>query len=408
MKRFLKVLDFIVYWSIVLLPFADAIAPAPMNVFMGYIIGFFLIKKLLRKERIFIKTGVFVPILLLFAVTCLSAINSVDLADTFRGGIGRLAHYALLFFVLVEEIKDKKHVQRIVISCIAGVLLACIDSVWQVLAGKDFIQGIPVIMNIGLARATASFKDSNILGVYLSAFTPIILGLSLYYFKGKAKAWMLLISAIALLGSVLTYSRPTLLAVYISLFILSIFKKDKIMIIALVVLTFLAPFIAPKPVKQWAKNVDYNVLRFMCNDDRIAVYRNSLLMIKAHPFIGVGANGFMNSYKYYKESPEYRAVVTLDEMKAHNNFLHMAGEIGITGLLVFIWFLYGLFRHNLSIYKNMRDDFLKIISLSLFVCLLAFLINGLTESSLYYSRVGILFWYLAGFSLSLKKFCHAE
>ena len=408
MKRFLKVLDFIVYWSIVLLPFSDAIAPAPMNVFMGYIIGFFFIKKLLKRERVFIRTGLFLPMILLFAITCLSAINSVNLVDTFRGGIGRLAHYLLLFFVLVEEVKDRKHVQRIVISCVAGVLLASADSVWQVFTGKDFIQQIPVIINIGLRRATGSFKDSNILGVYLSAFIPIILGLSLYFFKGKAKIWMLIISAVALLGALLTYSRPTLLAVYISLLILSIFKKDKVMIIALVVLTALAPFIAPAPVKQWAKDVDYNVLRFMCNDDRVAIYRNSLLMIRAHPFIGVGANGFMNSYKYYKENPEYRGVITPEGVKAHNNFLHMAGEIGITGLLIFIWFLYGLFRQNLAIYKKLKDNFLKMISLSLFVCLIAFLVNGLTESSLYYSRVGILFWYLAGLSLSLMKFCHAD
>ena len=41
-------------------------------------------------------------------------------------------------------------------------------------------------------------------------------------------------------------------------------------------------------------------------------------------------------------------------------------------------------------------------------CLIAFLVNGLTESSLYYSRVTLIFWYLVGVSLGLKKFGYGD
>jgi putative inorganic carbon (HCO3(-)) transporter len=131
-------------------------------------------------------------------------------------------------------------------------------------------------------------------------------------------------------------------------------------------------------------------------------------MIKAHPIIGVGANTFMKSYKKYKTFPEYRGIVTLDEMKAHNNFLHMAAEIGLTGLVIFFWFLYRLFRVSKNIYRLAGDNYFKTVSLSLIACLIAFLINGLTESSLYYSVVAALFWYIAGLSLSLKKFAYGD
>jgi len=50
------------------------------------------------------------------------------------------------------------------------------------------------------------------------------------------------------------------------------------------------------------------------------------------------------------------------------------------------------------------NHYLKIVSLSLSACLLAFLVNGLTESSLYYSRVAIIFWYIMGLALALNKF----
>jgi O-antigen ligase len=112
----------------------------------------------------------------------------------------------------------------------------------------------------------------------------------------------------------------------------------------------------------------------------------------------------MSSYKQYKEYPEYRNVITLDQMKAHNIYLQLAGEIGLVGLAVFLWLLVVLFNEATNIYKSLKDNYFKIAAISLIGCLIAFLVNGLTESSLQYSRVALIFWYLCGLALSLKKF----
>jgi putative inorganic carbon (HCO3(-)) transporter len=309
---------------------------------------------------------------------------------------------------MVEELKDSRHIKRIVFSVSLGLILTSVDEIWQVLRGYDFIRGYSPVINIGLVRATASFKDSNTLGIYLSALTPLILGLSLYYFKYKEKIAILSVSILSLVGIALTYSRPTLLAIFVVLFFLGFIKKDKFLISLLFVIILTSPFILPRSVKNWARDVSYNPLRLMCNDDRIAIYRHSLNMIKDHPLIGVGANTYMKNYKKYKESPEYRGVITSDYIYAHNNFLHMAAEIGLIGLGIFVWLLYKLFMECANIYRRLGDDFLKVVSLSLSASLIAFLVNGLTESSLYYSRVAILFWYIAGFSLSLNRLANAD
>jgi len=86
----------------------------------------------------------------------------------------------------------------------------------------------------------------------------------------------------------------------------------------------------------------------------------------------------------------------------------MAGDIGLAGLAVFLWLLYKIFSTSVSIYRRAETDFLKVVSLSLVACIIAFLVNGLTESSLYYSRVAVIFWYLVGLMFSLKKFIYAE
>ena len=403
-----KVFDYIFFSAIVLIPFFMAIAPAPVNIFMGLLIFSYLAQGMIKKEGILPKTGVNLPLLFFFLLTCISLFNSIALRDSLRGGVLRLLLYIFLLFGVSAGIKNKRQLKLVVFAIVAGLVLASLDAIWQVAAGFDFIRHYQPVINIGLVRATAAFKDSNILGIYLSGLAPLVFGLALYYFKKGKRAVFITLSLVILLGVILTYSRPTLLAIYLALFFFALVKRDKLLLGALLVITLLSPFLAPPAVKNWAKEVEYNPLRFMCNDDRIAVYRNSLHMIKAHPFIGVGANAFMNSYKQYKEFPEYRNVVTLDEMKAHNIYLQMAGETGLLGLGIFFWLLYCLFKKAREIYKQAKDDYVKIVVLSLVACLVAFLVNGLTESSLYYSRVALLFWYLAGFLLALEKINYAD
>lgn len=407
MKNGINYLDFIIYWSIALIPFSIAISPVPTSVFMGLLIAAFVSKKIMKREHGVTKTAINAPLLFFFVLTCISIIHSINYPDSLKGGIFRLLEYILLLLIIVEELKDKNHLNKIILSITIGILLSSLDALWQVATGKDFMRGYAPVVNIGLVRATASFKDSNLLGIYLSAFMPILLGLTLYYFTNKKRILFILVTFIALVGIILTYSRPTLLAMYLVLLFLGIAKRNRILIGLLILFMIISPFIIPKSVKNWAKEVEYNPLRFMCNDDRIAVYRNSLNMIKAHPFIGLGPNTYMKNYKKYKEFPEYRNIVTLDYMYAHNMYLQMAAEIGLIGLTIFIWLLFALLAEMRNIYRSLNDYYLKVVILSLSACVMAFLVNGLTESSLYYSRVAMIFWYLAGISLSLKnsRFC---
>lgn len=406
-NKTIKILDGIIYWAIVILPFAMAIAPALMNAFFGILVFCFLVKKVIKKERLFVSCGLNLPFLFLLIISAVSIFNSINYQDSFRG-LFRLIQYWVLLLIMAEEIMDEAHIKRIVFAMACGISLLSLDALWQVRQGKDFIRGNLPVINIGLVRATASFPDSNVLGVYLSAIAPLVIVLAFYCLKINQKVIFYVVSLLVLLGIFLTYSRPTILAIYICLWIIGIIRRNKWFIFLLIIITLISPFIAPRSVKDFAKEIEYNPLRFMCNDDRIAVYRNTIQMIKAHPLIGVGVNNYMKNYKKYKEIPEYRNVITADFMYAHNNFLHMAGEIGLLGLAIFFWFLYKLFGANISIYRKLNSGYLKNISLGLILCLLAFLINGLTESSLYYSRVAIIFWYISGLLLALKKFIHAD
>jgi O-antigen ligase len=406
MAKMLKFLDSAIYWLIIIIPFSVAISPGLAHSAIGVMSVFFLLKKALKKERLFIRTPVNLPFIFLLLAALLSFRNTVDYRDSIHG-IMKMLQNALVFLICAEEIRDRKHLLRIFYSIVSAAALVSIDAGWQMFSGRDFIRGREIKAAIGLARATASFPNPNVFGVFMSAVTPLILGLSLYYFKGKAKLSMFAVSALVTFGVISTFSRGTGLGFYTAVLLISLVRKQKAVVIFLVSLFLIYPFIMPQKIRDWAKSINYNPLVFMLNYDRVSIYRNALNMAKHHPLIGVGVNTFCRNYLDYKLPEEERAK-SAEHVYAHNNFLQMGAEIGLFGLSIFFWFLFRLFKQGFRAVRLLRDDFLKVFSLSVTACILAFLINGMTETSLYYARVAMIFWYFIGLSLSLDKFIHED
>ncbi|HLD35371.1 MAG TPA: O-antigen ligase family protein, partial [Planctomycetota bacterium] len=68
---------------------------------------------------------------------------------------------------------------------------------------------------------------------------------------------------------------------------------------------------------------------------RLGYWDATVKIIRDNPLTGVGLNQFSNSYLYYKTADAGEV------LKAHNDYLQMASELGIPALLVFlaIWFI---------------------------------------------------------------------
>ena len=72
---------------------------------------------------------------------------------------------------------------------------------------------------------------------------------------------------------------------------------------------------------------------------RLAIYRDCLQMWLHKPFLGFGWGTFSTVY------PEYRSFFTnLFVNSAHNDYLELLVEMGLTGLAIAGWFLYKVFR----------------------------------------------------------------
>jgi len=405
--KIVRMFDFLIYWAIIIMPFSVVIAPGMANAFIGIFSASYILKKLIKREAPSLDSWVALSFLLLIAASLASFMNSVSYSSSLNGII-KLLKYFLIVLVCSEEIKERKQIAGIVIAVCCGVSLVSIDALWQFYLGRDFIHGIAVHYNIGLPRASASFPNPNILGVYLSALTPLVIGLAILYRNGKRTVFLLVPALLGLAGVYVTFSRGAGLALYVALLFLCIIGKKKWLTATLLALLIVFPLVMPPKVKQWAKGIKYNPVVFMFNEDRLSIYSNTINMIKRHPFVGVGVNTFSKNYGKYKTEQAERYAHTPDTIYAHNIYLHMGGEIGLLGLCAFLLFLFQVFRRALYAVRNVHDEYLRVTGLSLLACLIAFLVNGLTETSLYYPRVVMVLWYLLGTSLALEKFVHGQ
>ncbi len=390
--------DFI-YVALIAIPFVSSFSSALVNVFIGFAIFAYLLKKIANKEFLPVKTPINLPYPFLILISLFSFANSVSLSAS-MGGIGKLIKYGFLFLIIAEGLKDEKHLKKIIIALIAGLYLASLDGLFQLYFGKDLFRAKPYDFVIGLARLKATFPHTNIFAAYLALFLPICVSLVLYYLKGKRKILLGLMSLLIIYCLIFTFSRGAIFGFGFAVLLMSIIKKDKLIIALLIIILIMTPFILPKNIKEWIKTTD-SLWEVLLNKARLNIYRTSLNMIKAHPFIGVGVNTYCLNYQKYKVKETYGFTADA-RYYAHNNFLHMVAEIGLIGFAAFLWLLIVFFGSWIRFYKSSDSNFLKICGLGIVTGIIAFLVNGLTETNLYYSKVATLFWYQVGLFLGIS------
>jgi len=402
MQKFMRIIEKITYWMIILLPFSVAIAPGVSNTVIGVMIGAFFLEKIIKKEKLctlslqVIIFGVFI------VIGALSFINTVSVKESINGMV-KIFKFFFIFLVCSESIKDREHFKKIAISVACAISLIGIDALWQLFSGKDFIRGNVIQEAIGLARASASFPGSNAMGVYLTGLTPLIAGLALFSTRLKSRVFFTLAALMGSIGVYLSLSRGAGLGLFISVLFLTLLRKNKIIIWGLILLLVIFPFVMPKNIKVWAKSVNYNLVDLFICETRLSLYKNTVHMISQHPFVGVGVNTFSKNYGKYKVAAVEAVTKTQDTMYAHNSFLQMGGEMGLLGLGTFLIFLFFVLKSIWLAFKREKDHFLKALSISVFAAIMAYLINGLTETSLYYARLVMIFYFLIGVGLALDR-----
>jgi putative inorganic carbon (HCO3(-)) transporter len=124
---------------------------------------------------------------------------------------------------------------------------------------------------------------------------------------------------------------------------------------------------------------------------RIALWESTIAMITDNPFFGIGWGAYGTVY------PEYDFFVQDAGTRifhAHNMYLHIAAEIGIPGLLVFLALLGGHAQKALNLAISVSDRWSAGLMLGVLAALVGIAVGGFTDYVLFNIQMSMLFWLL--------------
>jgi len=128
---------------------------------------------------------------------------------------------------------------------------------------------------------------------------------------------------------------------------------------------------------------------------RYQVWRDTLGIVRDAPLTGAGGGSFESVYSAYKTVP---SELLWDH--AHNDYLEVAAETGLVGVLLWLWFFAAWFRHVLGRIRRRRSRYHRLVSIGALGGVVALLLHGLVDFNLRVGANAFLFFVLAGLAVA--------
>ena len=322
-----------------------------------------------------------------------------------------------LYFIIVNNIIDQRQINRIIVSVLIVGTLFGIYGILQY-NGIDFSFWIG---NYGRRKVFGLFGNAGYFAEYLMLTLPIAVSLFLVS-KNKITKLLLLIGILTISSTIVfTFTRTPYLSIVISfifilfLFLISrgkeFFKENKkiFIVVFLAIIIIISLIVVPNPLNKPGTAIskikgrtsvnklaqDYSIRR------RIATWKFTTLLIKDHPLLGSGIGSFKyNSLRYqakFFDQGDNRALYPYGLAgRAHNEYLQLWAELGIVGVMIFIWLIFANFNYGFKILKREKNRYKQGIIIGLMGSVMAFLVDSLLWFPLHHSFTSFLFWLCLG------------
>jgi O-antigen ligase len=108
-------------------------------------------------------------------------------------------------------------------------------------------------------------------------------------------------------------------------------------------------------------------------DNRMDVVKAAFVLVRDNPWFGVGPGHFRQALA----GTDVARRAAYATAHAHNMYLHVAAEVGLPGLLAFLWLWWRALR---SLVRGLAsDDRLDLVRIGLFGAVVAFMVRGMTD-----------------------------
>lgn len=298
----------------------------------------------------------------------------------------------LLTNLMIDILDNKKNFNTFIKFIIIGIFITSLYALYQ-----WKIQGISVNLaytdvtnNEGMpGRVYSTMENPNNYAQILLLTLPLIAYMFLHSKKIYLKVIYFVISIPILLSLLLTSSRAVWGALFIAFVLFLIFRYPKYLPLLIILLLVSINFIP-----DWVINRVLSIFRG--NDASIGyrgqIFTTSLPLLKDYftSGVGIGTRTYINAIKHY---PIYTKAIPIH---THNVYVQMLAEVGIVGVIVFIYMMFRNIKGCLLKVKKVILDDRKDILVILMVTLVGILIVGSVEYILFYHRVMYMIFILLG------------
>ncbi|GBD96433.1 MAG TPA: O-antigen ligase domain-containing protein [Nitrospirae bacterium] len=385
-----KIIEVCFICLVFILPVAHTMTIRSIFIYLPAILWVY--KMILKKEVLFIRNQMTLPLIIFSVIAALSLLTAVNPGYALRELQGEMITDFLLFFLLLNNVRNMKQVNRIILSLLFGSLVQGIYSVFTYFSQNgNWLESL-LDYNIKAWGLTAGYISYS---VFLITIIPFIF-YKIMTSAGQKRFMFILLLLLNLFMLYLTHQRGALVALFVQVFIFFWFVKRR-MAYLVIGIAALAIFIMPSNLLYHGTDVvdlktEETVNYENTINSRIALWKFTVREIAGHPFSGIGFGRHSFSAKYN----QFRGT---DLWHSLNTFLNITIQLGIQGLLAFIFILYRLTKTYVSGLKESRGEAYYFFLASL-MCIAGFFIRNMFDDH-YVDDNGQMFWVLTGLALAV-------
>jgi putative inorganic carbon (hco3(-)) transporter len=301
------------------------------------------------------------PFIILISLMVMSLFYTISTADTLTSTIRFINLFLIFAISYISVAKEELTLREIVHTILLSSIIPILAGFWQLLAGS----GISTFDTHG--RLFGTLGHPNVYAFFLLSIIIIHSQFSgvkptAYWRDEKHHSYRDIIYIVLILLLLLTYTRVTVLGLFLYLSILGIYRYRNllytIIIIAIssyVVLFPLNNFLSsttglsltniPLVSRITDRNEDADSINW-----RLSVAEETIPIIRSKPFFGYGYGTF-ESVRINNRSLVHELD---DSAEAHNEYLRFALELGIIGFIAFIYLMSSLIVTTLRAGKSTK------------------------------------------------------
>jgi len=354
--------------------------------------GLWIIKAILCRRFLFMRTPMGLPILLFTLVAGLSVVTAVDPRYSLHEFISEWIIGICLFYLVANNVRPEQ------MKYILGALL--VGNIIMVGYGVfEFFHDGGQILN----RATRAGSLHSGLGTFSTYLVTIIpyFFLAVFFIKKTPHRFIILmLLSLNLFALFLTYSRGSWAAIMVLALLAGWkFAPRKVFILSLLLIGLIVLLGAPQKAFQYYERLTASDTYPDLYNSRWILAKFSMEKIKETPLQmnGFGRSTFAKKFQGFVE--KYKGAPL---WHAHNTFLNLAIQTGLQGLLLFCFLLYRMLKYCREREKSGGSPLIRYFSLATFLMIITFFFRNLSDD-FFIDDSALLFWFLSGIVFALTS-----